>query len=83
MLSVAGVTSALFAVGALLLGLALVALAAHLYRERTNANARKVFLASVIYLPILIGLMAVDRHPARTAFNAVGTAEIATAFGTR
>lgn len=83
MLSFAGVTSAVFAAGALALGLGFVALAARLYRERTSANARKVFLASVIYLPILIGLMAVDRHPARTAFRAGATAEIATAIASR
>lgn len=63
MLSVAGVTSVVYAVGSLILGLGLLILAIRLYNERTHASARRVFLASVIYLPILIGLMAVDRRP--------------------
>lgn len=83
MLSLTGVTSTLYAVGSLLLGLWLCLLAAKLYRERTNANARRVFLASVIYLPLLIGLMALDRRPARSVTITIEPVEIASVLGVR
>jgi len=60
-LSMAGVTDWLFAAGALLLGLAFSATAVRMYRKRNRDAARRVFLASVMYLPLLMGLMVVDR----------------------
>ncbi|MBI5864739.1 MAG: protoheme IX farnesyltransferase [Planctomycetes bacterium] len=63
MLTVAGETGVLFAVGSLGLGLAAVWLGLRLYRDRTTTEARRVFLGSVIYLPLLLGLMMADRAP--------------------
>jgi protoheme IX farnesyltransferase len=51
------------AAGSLLLGLALSVLAIRLYHQRTNTSARRLFLASVIYLSVLLGLMVADRRP--------------------
>lgn len=60
-LTLCGATGAFYAAAALVLGIVLIALGARLYRERTHASARGVFLASVIYLPILLGMMIADR----------------------
>jgi len=63
MLSLTGTTGRLYAVGAASLGLGLSALAAVLYRARSRANARRVFAASIVYLPLLLVLMLADRGP--------------------
>jgi hypothetical protein len=41
----------------------LTALGVALYRQRSMTSARRVFLASVIYLPLLTALMVADRQP--------------------
>ena len=56
-----GLAGAVYAVGSVLLGVALIVLVWRLERERTRVHARRVFLASVIYLPLLLGLMVADR----------------------
>jgi protoheme IX farnesyltransferase len=56
-----GLAGAVYATGALVLGLAFAALAAGLLRQVTSPLARRVFLASVLYLPALGGLLALDR----------------------
>lgn len=50
-----------YAAGAGLLGLWLIHGAWRLAGDRSRANARRLFLASVAYLPLLLGLMVVDR----------------------
>lgn len=60
MLTGVGAAGIWYASGAVLLSSALIALAVRLYGVRSDANARRVFLASVIYLPLLLGLMVVD-----------------------
>ncbi len=47
--------------GALVLGLAFLACAAAFAWKRTVGAARRLFLASVLYLPLLLGLMVFDR----------------------
>ena len=47
--------------GASLLSGGFLVLAIRLYRNRTNGNARMLFLASLVYLSVLIGLMIFDR----------------------
>lgn len=47
--------------GALLLGLAFLGCAAVFACRRTTADARRLFLASVLYLPLVLGLMVFDR----------------------
>ena len=46
---------------ALVLGTALVALSARFARERSTIAARRLFLASIVYLPLLWGALVVDR----------------------
>lgn len=62
MLTMIGVTGWAYAVGAVLLGTGFLAAGVRLEHERTVAAARRLFLASVIYLPILLGLMVLDRR---------------------
>jgi protoheme IX farnesyltransferase len=47
--------------GSLFLGLAFLLCAALFARSRTIPAARRLFLASVLYLPALLGLMVFDR----------------------
>ena len=65
MLAAAGVVGSLYAVGAAALGVGFVATCVRLYCELSHANARRVFVASIIYLPLLLGLMFFDRGPSR------------------
>jgi len=60
-----GLTGAVFAVGSLLLGGAWLWLGMRCYRDRSLLNARRVFLGSVVYLPLVLGLMVADRAPPR------------------
>ncbi len=56
-----GMTGWRFAAAALVLGAALVALSALLAARRTEAVARRLFLATLAYLPLLLGVMVADR----------------------
>ena len=46
---------------ALALGAALVVLSVRFARERSTPAARRLFLASIVYLPLLWGALVVDR----------------------
>jgi len=59
----AGVAGWLYAAGSVLLGGMLVVLAGRMYLNRARHTARSVFLASIIYLPVLLGLLVADRGP--------------------
>jgi len=52
---------AIYCLGASLVGLAFLFCGARLAHSRSNALARRLVLASVIYLPLLFGLMMVDK----------------------
>ena len=54
-------TGNLYLVGALALGALFVYASVRISFDRTRQQARRVLLASVIYLPVLYGLMLVDR----------------------
>jgi heme o synthase len=56
-----GLTGRVYFGGALALGLAFFALAVQFARARTNGSARRLFLGSITYLPLLWGLMLGDR----------------------
>ena len=56
-----GMTSGAYFAGALVLGCALLALTWRFARARSGRNARHLFFASIIYLPILWGLMVATR----------------------
>ncbi|UCC71180.1 MAG: protoheme IX farnesyltransferase [Gemmatimonadota bacterium] len=59
--TVMGLTGAIYFFGALTLGLAFLALGVALAASRTGLNARRLFLGSVLYLPVLLILMVVDK----------------------
>ncbi|HTO94471.1 MAG TPA: heme o synthase [Bacteroidota bacterium] len=56
-----GEAQGVYAVAALLLGGTFAALAAGLRKERSGAAARRLFFASLVYLPLLMCAMVVDR----------------------
>ncbi len=67
-LTLTGATGQIYAGAALLLGIGFLLLALRLYRERSISSARRLFLASVIYLPLLLAAMSLDRGPLSRAF---------------
>jgi protoheme IX farnesyltransferase len=56
-----GLAGGVHALGAVLLGVGMIAPGCALYRRRTELNARRVFLASVIYLPLWLSLLLLDQ----------------------
>jgi protoheme IX farnesyltransferase len=56
-----GVTGRVYFYGALLLGLLFLASSVRAALSKSNQHARQLLLASVIYLPLLFGLMVLDR----------------------
>jgi protoheme IX farnesyltransferase len=56
-----GLTGAVYFFGALTLGLAFLGLGIVLAQTRSGVNARRLFLGSVIYLPVLLLLMVFDK----------------------
>ncbi len=63
--SVLAVAGVVYFYGALVLGLLLTACAVPILIDATARAARRMLLASVAYLPILLGLMALDRTQPR------------------
>jgi len=60
-----GVAGPWFALGSLALGLWWAWLGLRLYRSHSDRDARRVFLASLAYLPLALILMVADRGPGR------------------
>jgi protoheme IX farnesyltransferase len=56
-----GLGDVLYLAGALALGLAMLAFAIRFARRLDDTSARWLFLASVIYLPVVLGLLVLDR----------------------
>ena len=56
-----GMATNLYVFGAVLAGLMFLYAASRIVKDRTRVRARSVLLASVIYLPVLYGLMVLDR----------------------
>lgn len=59
--AIAGIASQVYGIGAVVLGLAQAGVTAKFAFERTRANARLLFYASIIYLPLLWFVMTVTR----------------------
>jgi heme o synthase len=59
--AVLGMSGRVYFAGALLLGLWYLYSGVRVARERTMARARGVLIASVLYLPLIYGLMLIDR----------------------
>jgi protoheme IX farnesyltransferase len=57
-----GMTGALYAAAAIAAGLGVLYFGARLGRERTFARAHALLLATVFYLPALLGVMVLDRR---------------------
>jgi protoheme IX farnesyltransferase len=55
-----GMTGSIYMVGAILLGLLFLYAGIRVSLDRTRVRARKVLLASVLYLPVLYALMVLD-----------------------
>jgi len=56
-----GMSGKIYLVGAMILGLWFLYTGVRVAFDRTNVRARHVLLASVIYLPMIYGLMVLDR----------------------
>ena len=56
-----GMSGTIYLVGAIVLGLWFLYTGVRVAFDRTNVRARQVLLASVIYLPMIYGLMVLDR----------------------
>lgn len=56
-----GTAGVIYFFGALLFGIAFLWYAIQFSRELTRARARQLFFASILYLPLLLGLMALDK----------------------
>jgi protoheme IX farnesyltransferase len=56
-----GVAGAVYFVGALLLGLAFLVVSSRMASSPSSASARRCFLASIAYLPLLLLLMVCDK----------------------
>jgi len=61
--TILGITGGTSAICALILGLLMSVLAFRLYQQRTRVAARRVFLSSLAYLPIMLGVMVFDGRP--------------------
>jgi protoheme IX farnesyltransferase len=59
--AVMNLSGKLYLVGALALGLVFLAVGIRTAREKTQASARQLLKASVLYLPLLLLLMILDR----------------------
>jgi protoheme IX farnesyltransferase len=59
---VLGMAGSIYAATAIAAGLVLLYFGVRLARERTFVGARHVLLASVLYLPVLLGVMVLDRR---------------------
>ena len=56
-----GMAGRIYIVGALLLGVWFLYSGVRVALERTSVRARKVLVTSVLYLPLIYGLMLLDR----------------------
>lgn len=61
--NLAGIAGPVYLIGALVLGSLFLASGVSLAVTRSHAGAKRVFLASLLYLPALLTLLALDRIP--------------------
>ena len=59
--AVLGTTGAIYFYGAFLLGLLFLATSVHAALSKSRQGARRLLLASVLYLPVLFGLMVFNK----------------------
>lgn len=68
-----------YVTGALLLGAGFVAFAGRFAQQRTPNAARRLFFASILYLPLLLGLLVADKPNGRLSRTAATSALASTA----
>ncbi len=68
--ALSGLAGWLYTFGSVALGLWMLRLGLRLHARRSDSNARRVFVASLVYLPALLCLMVIDRGPAATGNEA-------------
>lgn len=61
--TIVGLMGTLYLIGAVILGLAMLVAATSAARHMTTQNARRVFLGSLLYQPLLLALMLADTVP--------------------
>lgn len=66
LVTLSGVAGPWFALGSLVLGAAWVWLGLRLYRSQSDRDARRVFYASLVYLPLALLMMVADPGPFRS-----------------
>ena len=66
MVTLAGLAGWWFTIGSILLGSWLIQLGIKLHLNHSDDNARRVFLASILYLTLLMTLLVIDREPIGT-----------------
>jgi len=59
--SLVNLTGPIYFVGALTLGLVFIWAAVQFSRQLTQSRARRLFYVSILYLPLLLGLMVLDK----------------------
>lgn len=80
LLGLAGIWSATIS---LLAGLCFSWLSLSFFRQRDDRSARRVFLASITYLPVVLGAMTLDRGPTDMPSLFRGRSEVTLEQGTR
>jgi len=60
--TIVGISGIIYFFGALLVSVLFLMLAIRLFTERSNQVARRLFFASLTYLPVLFFLMVIDRY---------------------
>jgi heme O synthase-like polyprenyltransferase len=63
MVTLSGMAGWGFAVAATVIGAGFLALSLRLHRSRNDADARRLFLGSLIYLAALLAILVIDRGP--------------------
>ena len=76
-LSASGITGGAFLLSSQVVGVAFVSLGWMFLRARSRQAARRLFLASILYLPVVLGLMVVDMDDRDMAYTAHRGAESA------
>jgi heme O synthase-like polyprenyltransferase len=69
-LTFTGVSGFLFGAASLVLGLWFFLLTLKLRRTKTHRNARRVFFASLVYLPLLMLFLVIDQHSSGSSSGA-------------
>jgi heme o synthase len=62
MLTMIGLTGYIYFAGAFVLGLGFLATSIYCAMKRTNTSAKQLLLASILYLPLLLALMVIDKQ---------------------